>query len=108
MRGQGPQQPLAPTAPEVEHAAVAARDGVAEEIPHRVVVERSRDGMVRVGETGQLFTIHRRSVTRRAAVRTPISGAAAPLTRRRSAPTVNEVSPVCKRLLRPSLPREIP
>ncbi|GES28377.1 hypothetical protein San01_08640 [Streptomyces angustmyceticus] len=59
---QGAQQPFAAPATEVEDPLVAVREAVLQQAAHRVVVERGLHRVVGMGEPGDLFTIHRRSL----------------------------------------------
>lgn len=73
MRGQGAQEPLPTTAAEVEYPRAISRDAAFQQSAHRVVVERGRNRMIRMGKRGDLFTIHRRSLARTQAARTCFS-----------------------------------
>lgn len=73
MRGQGAQEPLPATAAEVEYPRAISRDAAFQQSAHRVVVERGRNRMIRMGKRGDLFTIHRRSLARTQAARTCFS-----------------------------------
>ncbi len=73
MRGQGAQEPLPTTAAEVEYPHATSRDAAFQQSAHRVVVERGRNRMIRMGKRGDLFTIHRRSLARTQGARTCFS-----------------------------------
>jgi hypothetical protein len=62
VRGQGTQEPLTTSAAEVKYTGVASRDAAFQQLAHRVVVERGRNRMIRMGKPGDLFTVHRRSL----------------------------------------------
>ncbi|GHA70931.1 hypothetical protein GCM10010345_87670 [Streptomyces canarius] len=75
VRGQRTQKPFPAPATKVEYTLVAAREAAFQQPAHRVVVERGLYRVVGMGEPGDLFTIHQRSLTAPEAVRTSFSSA---------------------------------
>jgi hypothetical protein len=75
LRSQSAQKPFPAAATQVEHPLVATWDATFQQLSHRVVVERGLDRVVGMGEPGDLFTVHRRSLTAPEVARTSISSA---------------------------------
>lgn len=75
VRGQGAQKPFPAAAAQVEYPLVATWGAMFQQLSHRVVVEWRLDRVVGMGEPGDLFTIHRRSLTAPELPRTSISSA---------------------------------
>jgi hypothetical protein len=72
-REQGAQEPLPAAATKVEHPLVATREPPFQQPAHRVVVERRLYRVIGMGDPGDLFTVHRRSLSTMQVARTLFS-----------------------------------
>jgi hypothetical protein len=72
-RGQGSQEPFPASATEVEHMLVATWEAAFQKPAHRVVVERRLYRVISMGDPGDLFTVHRRSLSAAEATHTSFS-----------------------------------